>query len=130
MLWKNILNGKQQPGILNIDIDTHMANGLKMSFFLTNHRAGGSGKTDLLYTGLIWFAEMENRLSLHSQQKTALRNHFLFSRYWENNIAENRKQNLPSMDQIVHFMFNSDNDTDLGEHSSDKSDLDSNWECK
>ena len=38
-------------------------------------------------------------------------------------MAENRKQNLRSIDQIVCFMLDSDDDIDLGEHSS-------GWECE
>ena len=45
-------------------------------------------------------------------------------------MAQNRKQSLRSMDQIVDFMLDSDDDIDLGEHSSDMSDLDSDWECE
>ena len=40
-------------------------------------------------------------------------------------MAEDRKKNIQSMDQIVHFMLDSDDDIDLEQHSSDESDLDS-----
>ena len=42
-------------------------------------------------------------------------------------MAQNRKQSFRSMDQIVDFMLDSDDDIDLGKHSSDMSDLDSDW---
>lgn len=45
-------------------------------------------------------------------------------------MAENHKQNLQSMNQIVRFMLDSHDAIDLGEHFSDESDLDNDWECE
>ena len=45
-------------------------------------------------------------------------------------MAENHKQNLQCMYQIVCFMLDSDDDIDFGEQSSDKSDPYSDWECE
>ena len=63
-------------------------------------------------------------------KKTMLQNHFSFSKCREEKIAENHKQNLQCIDQIVCFMLDSDDDIDFGEQSSDKSDPDSDWECE
>ena len=43
-------------------------------------------------------------------------------------MADKRKPTLRSMRDIVNFMLESDDEIDLGEHSSDESNVESDWE--
>lgn len=48
--------------------------------------------------------------------------------YWEKKMAEKtNKQTLCSMKDIVDYMLESEDEIDLGGHSPDESDIDSNW---
>ena len=43
-------------------------------------------------------------------------------------MADKRKPTFGSMTDIVNFMLESDDEIDLGEHSSDESNVESGWE--
>ena len=43
-------------------------------------------------------------------------------------MADKSEPTLHSMSDIVKFMLESDNEIDLGEHSSDESNVESDWE--
>ena len=43
-------------------------------------------------------------------------------------MADKTKPTLRSMSNIVNFMLESDDEIDLGEHSSDESNVESDWE--
>ena len=45
-------------------------------------------------------------------------------------MADKRKPTLRSMSDIVNFILESDDEIDLGEHSSDESNVESDWEYK
>ena len=85
----------------------------------------------LLKTGSIGFAEMENRLNLRSQQKNCASKLFLVLEILrkENGWKSQTKSSIYGSNCSLYVRFR-DDDIDLGEHSSDESDFDSDWECK